>query len=171
MKNKNEKLDKKKLLQLIQFFAILISIIGLYYAIVMFLSEEIFEPYLKLNALLSGALIKIFDSTVIIDKNMIITNKINMILSFGCEGSEALVIFLAGVLAFPANWKYKMKGILIGFPLLYVLNLFRVLILYLVVLIDASVFDLFHSEILPVVFIVVSLLFWYYWLKNIQVKS
>ena len=52
MKNKNEKLDKKKLLQLIQFFAILISIIGLYYAIVMFLSEEIFEPYLKLNALL-----------------------------------------------------------------------------------------------------------------------
>ncbi len=160
-------IDKDKIKKIIRFFLILFSVIGTYYAVVLFLSEELFDPYINLNAYLSGLLIKIFDSSVYVENNMIITKKINMVLSFGCEGSEALVIFLAGVLAFPAHFKYKIKGILIGGSILYTLNLLRVMMLYLVVMVDVSMFDAFHNEILPIFFIMISLVFWYYWLKNI----
>ncbi len=163
-------IDSNKTKKLINFFVILICIIGTYYAIILFFNKEIFEPYLRFNAYLSGLLIKLFDNNVVVENTTIITQKISMILSFGCEGSEALVIFLAGVIAFPADLKYKLKGVLIGGSLLYFLNLLRVLILYLVASIDVSLFDIFHNEILPILYIVISVIAWYFWLKYIPVK-
>jgi exosortase/archaeosortase family protein len=163
----NKKIDNRKIAKVVKFFAILFGIIGSYYAIVLFLNEELFEPYINFSAYLSGLLISIFDKSTITTGNVIATDKLNIVLSFGCEGSEALVIYLAGVIAFPADLKYKAKGFIIGGLLLYSLNIIRILILYFIGTWDFEMFDLFHNEILPVLFIIISLISWYIWLKFI----
>lgn len=156
---------KNKIAKIIKFFAILFGIIGAYYAIVLFLNEELFKPYINLTTYLSGFLISIFDQSTNTIGNVIATDDLNIVLSFGCEGSEALVIYLAGVIAFPANLKYKIKGFIIGGLLLYSLNILRILVLYFIGTWDFELFDLFHNEILPVLFIIISLISWYIWLK------
>ena len=163
--------DKQKIKKLASFFGIFLGIIGLYYATVLYMNEELFEPYINFNAFLSGKLISLFAGNVNITGNIISTKDITIILSFGCEGSEALVIFLAGVLGFPSPWKYKLKGVLIGGSILYFLNLIRILILYLIGKMDFSVFDLFHNEILPVVFIILSIITWAIWLRRLPQQN
>ncbi len=159
--------DKQKVIKIIKFFAVLLGIIGAYYAVILFLNEELFKPYINFSAYLSGLLISIFNSSTQITGNVIATDKLNIVLSFGCEGSEALVIYLAGVIAFPSNFKYKAKGFIIGGLILYSLNIIRILILYFIGTWNFEMFDLFHNEILPVLFIILSLISWYIWLKYI----
>lgn len=168
MKNKKKtKEDKQKILKVIKFFSILIGIIGAYYFIVLFFNEELFKPYIDFSTFLAGNLIGIFDSSTNTAGNVIATDNLNIILSFGCEGSEALVIYLAGIIAYPANLKYKTKGFIIGGIILYSLNIIRILILYFIGSWNFDLFDLFHNEILPVIFIIISLVSWYIWLKYI----
>lgn len=161
----------KKTIKIIKFFAILLIVIGAYYSVVLFLNEEIFTPYVNFTAFLSGNLIRLFADNILISGNIISSEDISIILSFGCEGSEAIIIFIAGVLAFPTNRNYKIKGLLLGTSVLYFLNIIRIVILYFIGKFDFSVFDLFHNEILPVLFIIISIIAWSLWLKRIPVQK
>ncbi len=46
-----------------------------------------------------------------------------------CTGAYEMIIFAAAVLAFPTGWKEKGLGLLLGLPLLYVINILRMLLL------------------------------------------
>lgn len=49
-----------------------------------------------------------------------------------CNGVEASIIFWSAVLAFPAPWAYKLKGLLIGTFTVHSLNILRIIsLLYL----------------------------------------
>ena len=165
----NTRIDKEKQKRIIYFLLIAVGIVTAYYLVVMFWSKELFEPYIGFTAYLSALILKIFDGTAASQGSVVATKSVNMVLSFGCDGSEAIIIYLAGVLAFPAIWSYKLKGAAIGALLIYCLNLLRVAILYFVVLVNPSWFESFHTEILPILFIMISLSFWYIWLKNLKV--
>ena len=171
MTAKNKKADKvsksnfKKFIPLYKFFGIFIGVIALYYVGLAVLNESIFEQYIKLTATLSGGLIKLFGEDVVINGVQIISDGFVIFLSFGCEGSEALMIFIAGVLAFPAKLKDKVYGLLFGGIFLYLMNLFRIVILYYIGKFNVGSFNAFHNEILPIFFIIFSLVVWGFWIK------
>lgn len=169
----NMKQDDKnrKIRTIIKFFLIFFGVIGLYYAIVLFMNESLFEPYINLNAYLSGNLIKLFADNVSVSGNKIISDGLVIILSFGCEGSESLVIFIAGLLAFPSKLNYKLKGLFLGGAVLYALNIIRIIILFFIGKMDFEIFHLFHDEILPIVFIIISVIAWVIWLKGVEKKN
>ena len=48
----------------------------------------------------------------------------------GCNGVEAVLILVSAVLAFPAPWKHKLIGIVLGFVAIQALNLVRIISLY-----------------------------------------
>ena len=56
------------------------------------------------------------------------------------------------MLAFPASWKHKLLGMLVGIVLLQVLNLVRIVTLYLIDIHLNAFFDSAHTEIWPAVF-------------------
>jgi exosortase H (IPTLxxWG-CTERM-specific) len=55
-----------------------------------------------------------------------------LLIGNGCNGAWAHLIFLASVLAYPAAWKEKLLGLAVGEPLLLVLNLVRIVSLFMV---------------------------------------
>jgi len=61
-----------------------------------------------------------------------------------CTGLFEVAIFAACVLAFPASWRSKGLGLLLGTPTIYAFNLLRILCLLLVGRYAYSSFDFFH---------------------------
>ena len=46
-----------------------------------------------------------------------------------CTGAYEMIIFAAAVLAFPTGWRKKGLGMLLGLPLLYAINILRMMLL------------------------------------------
>lgn len=81
----------------------------------------------------------------------------------GCEGTEGMFLLLAAMVAFNATWKHKLKGMLIGILLVYVLNQVRIVTLYFVAHHNRHWFDLLHGYIAPTLIIVLACVFFFWW--------
>jgi exosortase/archaeosortase family protein len=55
-----------------------------------------------------------------------------------CGAIEIMAIFLAAVIAFPALWRKRFWGILLGTPIMYCVNIFRLTVLAMVGALDQS---------------------------------
>lgn len=82
---------------------------------------------------------------------------ISLDIKFGCNGLEAVMIFSVAVVAFPAGWRKKLAGILVGFLIIQVLNIFRIAVLAYTGVKHPKIFDLIHIYVAQGVMIVVAL--------------
>ncbi len=90
---------------------------------------------------------------------------VSLSLSYGCDGTDQFIVFIAGVMSIPSSFSKKAIGISVGLLSIYFLNLFRIIGLYIIALKDISLFETFHVVVFPIIFIIISLIFWYIWLK------
>jgi len=85
-------------------------------------------------------------------------------ISAGCDAVEPIALFVIAILSFYYPLSLKLKGILIGVPALLLLNLFRVISLFVIGIYIPSIFDLMHYEVWQVLFIMLTVLMWLYWI-------
>lgn len=78
-------------------------------------------------------------------------------LQFGCNGLEAVFIYSGAVLVFPAGWKKKLAGIVIGFFIIQFFNILRVLALVYAEQYYKSLFDYLHIYVGQGIMIALSL--------------
>ena len=76
---------------------------------------------------------------------------------FGCNGLEAVMIYGVAVIAFPAQWKYKLMGIGGGFVLLQIINILRITALAYSAIHFQTLFEYIHIYIAQGMMIAVSL--------------
>ena len=68
----------------------------------------------------------------------------------GCNGVEATIVLIAGVLAFPASWRQKGLAILLGFIAIQLLNILRIVSLFYLGQWNLSIFEWAHLYLWPV---------------------
>ncbi len=79
----------------------------------------------------------------------------------GCEGTELYFLWIAGILAFPAPWRYRVAGLLAGILAAFCLNQVRVVGLFYIVRDYRQHFELAHAYVAPTLFVVLlGLMFW-----------
>lgn len=88
----------------------------------------------------------------------------------GCEGFEGIFLIVAAILAFPADWKTRLLGILAGCILMYGLNQLRITALFYILRHDRSWFNPVHGYIGPTLIIILGCLFFFYYLSSIHKK-
>jgi exosortase/archaeosortase family protein len=76
---------------------------------------------------------------------------------FGCNGLEAVLIYAVAVLAFPAPWMHRLLGMFVGFVLLQVINILRIIALVYSALHLKSIFQYIHIYVAQGMMIAVSL--------------
>jgi exosortase H (IPTLxxWG-CTERM-specific) len=81
----------------------------------------------------------------------------------GCNGVEAMVIFLAAVLAFPAAWPARLGGLALGIVVIQLVNLVRVVALYLTGVYLPTLFDASHTVVWQTLVILSAVLLWMFW--------
>ncbi len=92
----------------------------------------------------------------------------NMIIKFGCNGLEAVLIYLAGVLAYEASWKMKIIWGAIGIALLEIINILRIALLAWTIEHYPKDFEIMHDYITQSIMIVLALLMFLFYIQRLE---
>ncbi len=122
----------------------------------------LFPAYLELNAQFSGAILRIFEQNIIVSGQSL-SGRYALTIQRGCDAIEPSVLFLSGVLAFPATFRSKLPGILFGTLCLMLLNIVRIVSLYYIGVYYPGAFEFMHVQVWQAVFIFIAIFFWILW--------
>jgi exosortase H (IPTLxxWG-CTERM-specific) len=85
-----------------------------------------------------------------------------------CTGLYEMIIFSAILLAYPAPWRKKLVGVVVGVAILFVLNLVRLLVLGLIGMRNAELMEWVHLylwQLTLILFVVGMFLAWLAWAR------
>jgi exosortase H (IPTLxxWG-CTERM-specific) len=126
-------------------------------------NDNAVEPFTAGVARVSGAALDLLGQDVRMNGTVIQSPRFAVNIRNGCNGVEAMLIFLAAVLAFPASWKARLAGLALGFVAIQAVNLVRVVALFLTGAYFPKLFDTSHTVIWQTVVILFGVLLWIFW--------
>jgi exosortase H (IPTLxxWG-CTERM-specific) len=85
-----------------------------------------------------------------------------------CNGLEVTAIFLAVTLAFPASWRNRLIGIAIGYPMIFAINIVRIVALFLIGLKMPGVFESAHYYYAQAFVIIATVGVWLVWVSTLS---
>lgn len=126
--------------------------------------QGFFPAYLRLNAIVSGAILNAFGEEVRVDdQTMISVEGPSIKIERGCDAVEPSALFVSAVLASPVSLLSRLAAAGVGTVLLMLLNLVRIITLYLVRVYYASAFETMHLDVWQALFILFALFLWAMW--------
>lgn len=130
-------------------------------------NDHVVEPFTGGIARVSGATLDLLGQDVRMQGTIIRGRRFAVNIRNGCNGVEAMLIFLAAVLAFPAPWRARLLGLALGVVAIQAVNLIRVVALYLTGAYFPSWFDASHTVVWQTVVILFSVLLWILWANRL----
>jgi exosortase H (IPTLxxWG-CTERM-specific) len=126
-------------------------------------NDHAVEPFTAGVARASGAVLRLLGQDVTMEGTVIRSPRFAVNIRNGCNGIEAMLIFLAAVLAFPASWKSRLAGLGLGIVAIQMVNLVRVAALFLTGVYFPKIFDASHTVIWQTIVILFGVLLWIFW--------
>jgi len=156
----------------ITFLALFIVLLGASFTLISlnWINDHAIEPFTGGIARLSGAVLNLFGQHVVL-RGTVIQGRFAVNIRNGCNGVEAMLIFLAAVLAFPASWRSRLAGLALGILAIQVINLVRVVSLYLTGAYLPRFFDASHTVIWQSVVILCGVLLWVFWANRLPPRD
>ena len=131
-------------------------------------------PWTQWIAQLSVTLMRLFDSSVLVDGVVIYAadQSFAVAIRAGCNGIEAGIILAAAIFAFPrTNLWLKLIGFVIGFLTIQGLNLLRIISLYYLGQWDVTLFEWAHLYVWEVLIMLDVLIVFLLWLRYLKQKE
>lgn len=124
-------------------------------------------------ALVSGALIDVLGRDVVTQGVVIYDLKARFAVEIaaGCNGVEAMILLTAAILAFPAPWKHKLVGLVLGWIAIQGLNLVRIVSLFFLGLWNETAFEWAHLYIWQALIMLDALVVWLLWIKSLPARE
>ena len=143
----------------------------LYYGLTLipWVKDSFFPGYLRLNASVSAVILDGFGQDVTVNDQALISGKgASIQVERGCDAAAASALFVSAVLASPVPWLSRLLAAAAGTFLLALLNLIRVMSLFLVRLYYPKAFDVMHLDVWQALFIFLAILFWAAWASQVS---
>lgn len=149
-----------------RFFLLWAGLTAIFYVIwyTDFFKGNVIEPWNHLNAWIGAGLLSIFGQGTTSLGTVISGPGASINIKEGCDAIEPTMLFVFGVLAFPALWKLKWKGILYGMLFLLSVNFIRIITLYFAAKYWPEGFEFMHIEFWQVLYVLLAIGAWGYWL-------
>jgi len=122
-------------------------------------------PILNMYSIISAALLNIFGYGVKASGEILTSQVFSVSIEEGCDAIAPAILYSVSVAIFPVVWQARLKGILYGLAAIIVLNIIRIITLYLTGVHVPSLFDFMHVEFWQAIFIVFTVGIWIYWMK------
>jgi len=129
--------------------------------------QAVVGPWTSLVAEASSAFIRAFDGDARAQGNMVYSSRTGfaMTIEAGCNGVEAMLVLLAGILAFPAPSRSKLIGLAIGAVAIQALNLVRIVSLFYLGQWDMKWFEWAHLYLWQALIMLDALIVWMLWIR------
>ena len=131
--------------------------------------QAIVQPWTGFIAKVSASTIRAFDGDAISAGKMIVSQKAatGVSIEAGCNGVEAMLVLIAAIVAFPASWKSKLLGIVIGIVAIQALNILRIVSLFYLNQWDAQWFEWAHLYVWQSLIMLDALIVWLLWIRTL----
>src|SRR5262249_26180062 len=125
-------------------------------------------PFSRAIAVVSGALLNALGQHVAVSGVILIAGNNAVSIQNGCNGIEAVVFLVAAILAFPATWGQRLAGLIAAVAVIQILNLARVVTLFLLNRYKPNLFELFHLAIWQTVIGGAAIALFYIWTTRVH---
>jgi archaeosortase B (VPXXXP-CTERM-specific) len=151
----------------IKFVALFISFCTVFYLIYYhFMDRFVFLE--DITASLLGFSLRIFGLNVIVNGNIVILDGLVLEIIDECTAIFGSIIYISCILAYPADVKKKIIGIVLGIPCLYAINMARLVVLAFVgVFSNPEIFKFVHNYLWQTIFIVFVIILWLIWVDRV----
>jgi len=167
-KDKNE--AKKGLNPIIKFcllfFILLVAITVIYFSLDRYLEK----PLIMLEqstAFLTALILNLLGISAHLSARVISMNNLSIEVIAECTGLFEILIFLAAMTAYPADFRKKLLGALYGFPLLYGINIVRMVFISIIANRYPNTFEFLHLYFWQIGMILIILGVWVWWIQKI----
>ncbi len=131
-----------------------------------------FPTYLRWNASVSGALLQVLgQDVVVVDQSIGLVGGASIQVERGCDAVAPSALFVSAVLASPVALGSRLAAAALGSVALMLLNLLRVISLFLVRVYYPKAFDTVHLDVWQALFILLALLLWALWASRASKKA
>ena len=133
--------------------------------------DKFAQPLLNVYATISNWILLALGQGTRASSESIFSSDFSIQIKKGCDAVAPMILYTLSIVFFPVKWKFKPRGILIGIALLFALNIVRIVTLYLTGKYIPSVFDIMHTDIWQILFIVFTLYLWLVWLRKVNTEE
>ncbi|MCB1914476.1 MAG: exosortase H [Rhodocyclaceae bacterium] len=131
------------------------------------------QPWTSLVAATSAALVRRFDDSVLSHGKILhdTDTGIGVSIEAGCNGVEASLILLAALLAYPADWRARLWGALVGFAAIQIANLARIITLFYLAGWNEAVFEFAHLYLWQALIMLDVVVVWLLWIRWVTTRQ
>jgi exosortase H (IPTLxxWG-CTERM-specific) len=131
--------------------------------------EWLVVPWTSRLAAIAAGIVKIFDADVLAQGKVLqsVSNGFAVSIEAGCNGVEATIVLVAAILAFPASWKHKLLGLVVGIFAVQGLNIIRVISLFYLGQWNFNAFEWAHLYVWQALIMLDVMVVWLLWVRTL----
>jgi exosortase H (IPTLxxWG-CTERM-specific) len=156
---------------MLRFFLLFVLLLAVLFGLELtpWAQEWLVQPWTSALASISTWIVTLFDPDVVAAGKVMRSSATGFAVSIeaGCNGVEATLVLLAAMLAFPAPWKHKFVGLVIGIVAVQLLNILRVISLFYLGQWNYDVFEWAHLYVWQALIMLDVLVVWLIWVRRI----
>ena len=148
-----------------RFLILFLCILGISFTVVALkpVNDAFVVPYTTQIAKMSGTVLKLFGEDITINGCDLRSPRFAVTIYNGCNGLITSLIFVSGVLAFPARWWAKLIGVVGGLIAIQIINLIRIISLFYIGIYLPKLFNSSHIFIWQSLVILAGVTLWIIW--------
>jgi exosortase/archaeosortase family protein len=121
------------------------------------------EPMTRVSVLATRALVNLFGADARATGTLLYSDDAALNVKDGCNGVIAMILFTGAIIAHRATASAKVLGLLLGIPAIWLVNLLRLVSLYVVSVVSPSNLEFFHIYFWQTLIIICVGILWYCW--------
>lgn len=132
-------------------------------------NDVLVDPYTALVARTAGTILRIFGEDLTVRGCLLTSPRFSVSIFNGCNGLITSLILVAGVLAFPANRKAKLIGVIGGLLGVQAINMVRIVSLYYIGAFFPDYFNGAHVVVWQTIVILAGIALWVSWAHYVAI--
>ena len=130
-------------------------------------NDHVIVPFTTAITNISGMTLRTFERDISISGTTIGSPRFSVDVKNGCNAVEAMMLFAAAVLAFPAPLRSRLLALAVGLPIIQIVNMARLTSLFWLGVRHPDWFDIFHIALWQTVIILISVAMFATWSSRV----
>ncbi len=156
--------QKRRLIIFVVTFLGLLTVGAILYPFLSIAFDSQLKGFMAMTASICGGMLDLFYNNVSVSGSYVLFHGFSVEIIEECTGVFEMLIFLAALLSYPASWRSKLAGFLLGIPALYFFNVIRIIFLTFVGAYYHRLFDFKHLYFWQATLILMITTVWVLWI-------
>ena len=157
---------KKGVFQITLLLFVIVSFLLLISQTKIFLAMR--QPLVVGFAQVSSLVLNLLGFSTSVDGTLVSSSQFAVDIKEGCDAVAPILLYVATVSVFPSNLMHKLKGLLYGLLALLVMNVIRIITLFVSGIYFPDYFSFLHLQFWATFFIFYALALWIIWYNKIE---